>query len=29
MALIELLEQCGMLKPGELERQMRLDEANK
>ena len=28
-ALIELLEQRGMLKPGELEQQVRLDEASK
>jgi nitrile hydratase subunit beta len=28
-ALIEILEQRGMLKPGELERQMTLGEANK
>jgi hypothetical protein len=29
MALIAMLEQCGTLKPGELERQMAPDEVNK
>ncbi len=29
MALIAILEQCGILKPGELERQMTPDEARK
>lgn len=29
MALIEVLEQCGVLEPGELEWQMRPDEASK
>ena len=28
LALIAILEQCGILKPGELERQMTRDEAN-
>lgn len=28
MALIAMLEQCGILKPGELEQQLRLDEAH-
>jgi hypothetical protein len=29
MALIAILEQCGILKPGELEQQMTPGEANK
>jgi hypothetical protein len=29
MALIAILEQCGILEPGELELQMTPDEANK
>jgi hypothetical protein len=29
MALIEVLEQCGVLEPGELERQMTPDEPSK